>query len=245
MHIEYINENVAGFDCITLGAYEQPPEARKRIVVLCHGVNANNEDMAHLATGLMFGNALAKDTVFVTPNAPLVTLVGAAYAWWEIDWEAFERAMQSGEPRIRRDNLPEDLPKRGQELNELVSALCERYQLNRSQVYLGGFSQGSMLAVEASLMQEEPIAGMLLFSSTLLCQDRWRGAATKNPDVPVFQSHGTNDVVLRIEEAEALRDLLRETGHPVEWQTFVGEHDIGENIVSAAAAFLIRDGAPE
>jgi phospholipase/carboxylesterase len=51
-------------------------------------------------------------------------------------------------------------------------------------------------------------------------------------------SHGRHDALLPYHVAEMLRDRLTAAGAVVDWQPFVGGHEIPRAVIEAAAALL-------
>jgi phospholipase/carboxylesterase len=56
--------------------------------------------------------------------------------------------------------------------------------------------------------------------------------------VPVLMSHGRTDMLLPFSVAETLRDRLVTAGAKVEWQPFLGGHEIPSAVLAAAGGFL-------
>src|SRR5437763_8486057 len=83
-----------------------------------------------------------------------------------------------------------------------------------SKLLLGGFSQGAMVTTDVALRLPERPAALAILSGTLLTEDVWRAKAKARAGLPIFQSHGRMDPILRFDAAERLRDLLTETGSP-------------------------------
>lgn len=200
------------------------------VVVLCHGFGAPGTDLVPLADELFAIDTKLADAVrFVFPAAPLsleAQGMPGGRAWWPLDVARFAAAVESGQVRDLRNDLPAGLPEARQMLTHLIDELLQQTGLPMSKVVLGGFSQGSMLATDVTLRVPEPPAALTVFSGTLLCEDKWRPLAEKRGSLPVLQSHGYQDPILPYQGAEGLRDLLRDAGMPVEFLPFSGAHTI-------------------
>ncbi|MFW5689640.1 MAG: alpha/beta hydrolase, partial [Spirochaetota bacterium] len=107
---------------------------------------------------------------------------------------------------------------------------------------LGGFSQGSMVAVEAVLSAGVRPAGLIILSGALVARERWARLLREHEELvrglPVFQSHGLDDPILPIAGARALGALLEEHGARREFTTFAGGHAIPAQAVEHASAWL-------
>lgn len=225
---------IGGLDCIL----EQPAGPVESIVVLMHGFGAPGEDLVGLSSVLR-----AERTLFVFPKAPLTfaELYGAppfidARAWWKLDLEAIERARRTGGVRDLTRSHPEGLD----EARALVVAVLDELSKEHpaARVFLGGFSQGAMLACDTALREEKRLAGLVLLSGTVLAEDEWAALYPRLAAVPVFQSHGTTDDVLPFSLAERLRDGLRAANVAVTWVAFDGGHGISDEVLEGLSSFL-------
>jgi len=143
-------------------------------------------------------------------------------------------------PRDRRGELPEGLPAARDHVLRLLDQLQARLGVTDSQLVLGGFSQGAMLALDVALHRAAPPAALVLMSGTLVNESEWQPRMTKLAGMPVFQSHGRRDPLLPFDVAEVLRDRLIAAGARVEWVQFLGGHEIPPVVLDGVAKFLAR-----
>jgi len=233
-------EQIGGLNCIVSEpANGQQPEA---VAVLCHGFGAPGTDLVPLGDVLADRMGAEGDRVqFVFPAAPLsLDSMGipGGRAWWPIDMIKLQMAMASGEFRELRTESPELLPEMTGLLTQLVAELCERSQLPKSRVILGGFSQGAMLSTDAALRMNDRPGGLIVWSGTLLDEAAWTQAAAEGTSLQVVQSHAVDDAILPYSGAEALRDMLTAAGHSVDFLRFRGGHSIPEPAIRAAARLI-------
>ncbi len=219
-----------------------PDSVPESAVVLCHGFGASGTDLVGLAPELcQLAPELVGHTRFLFPAAPLsldeVGMPGGR-AWWHLDLEAFNHAINTGTFRDQSTIIPDGLDHASQLLDELVQDIQSEWQMGPEQIVLGGFSQGSMLATNVALTLPQPPAALLIWSGTLLCQDTWRQKALARGPLRVFQSHGTLDPILPFDAAESLRDLLAESQLDVDFLEFSGQHAIPQEAVSRTATLL-------
>ena len=217
----------------------QQPEL---LVVLAHGFGAPGDDLVPLAPHLLsLVKELNEKVVFVFPAAPL-SLADYGYAmgraWWPLDMERLNRAVESGEFRDLRNQSPPELPRVSQMLAETIALLQAECGLSYAQTVVGGFSQGSMLATDFAFNAEHKPAGLVIWSGTLINEQQWRKLAGSISAVPVIQSHGTLDPILPYAAAMWLLDMLLEAGAEVEFIEFEGPHTIPPNALSATANLL-------
>jgi len=203
-------------------------------VVLLHGFGAPGDDLVSL------GEYMGVPARYVFPEAPIELggLYGDSRAWWLLDLAKLEADLRSGAVRDRRTEVPEGLAPARDQLNRFLDQLKVRYAIEDRQLVLGGFSQGAMLSLDVALHRETPPAGLVLMSGTLLAESEWGPLMAKLAKVPVMQSHGRNDQLLPFAVAEVLRDKLKAAGAVVDFQQFVGGHEIPPAVLAAAAKLL-------
>ncbi len=222
-------ETLGGLTCRIISRLPEgtPP---KLVVVLCHGFGAPGHDLVPIADELFdLCPALADSVEVIFPAAPLSLDefgMPGGRAWWHIDMNELIGAIEHGNLRILRDRRPEGIDEARDLLLGLLDEVRQKTGLPSSRFVLGGFSQGSMLAVEAALNGAEPPGGLCLWSSTLVSEAQWRKNAARLKDIPIVQTHGRQDAILPFAAAIALRDLLTEAGANVNFLEFNGSHTI-------------------
>ncbi len=219
-------------------------ETPSLIVIFCHGYGAPGTDLVGLGPELLSMNPELRGKVrFIFPAAPLSLDELGMYggrAWWHIDLNRFQSALQTGDTRVLRNDTPEELPVARGMLMSLIDEVRDETGLPIGKILLGGFSQGSMLATDVALRLPEPPAGLCVFSGTLLCEDEWRELAGKRGPLDVIQSHGHQDPILPFPASEWLRDLLTEAGMTVDFIPFNGMHTIPYEALERAGGMISR-----
>lgn len=208
---------------------DQTPEV---IVIVCHGFGAPGDDLVPLGPEILRSNpALAGQVRFVFPAAPLSLLemgIPGGRAWWMLDVAELNAAIESGTIRDQRNKTPDGLLEAAQQLREFIDELQKESGLPLSQFVLAGFSQGSMISTEVAFNLPEPPAALVIWSGTLLCEQRWATLAEKTKKFPVLQSHGQQDPILPYEGALWLKELLETHQFEVDFSEFMGPHTIPE-----------------
>ena len=142
--------------------------------------------------------------------------------------------------RAQGDAITEEIPAGLDDAREkLVGALldlCPKEQWRK--LVIGGFSQGSMLALDLALRSDTKFAGVIAMSSTLICSGVWKPLMESCAGMPLVLSHGRNDEILPFRTAETLRDLLATAGLPTEWVEFSGGHEIPPPVLAAAGRLV-------
>ena len=228
---------MASTDLLVRMVGKSPPAATTS-VVLMHGFGAGGEDLVGLAREL----GPQPNVRFLFPAAPLL-LEGdpdGARAWWMIDFARLERMQRSGRDQRSVDEIPDGLA----EARAAIDSLLDQLAADGTQrIILGGFSQGSMLALDVALHRQAPIAGLALMSTTHINGAAWKERLERVRGVPIFMSHGSRDPLLPFATARDLRDLLAAAGADVDWVEFPGGHEIPRPVLAGVARLITRVAA--
>lgn len=205
------------------------------VVVLLHGYGAPADDLLGLGREL----PAPKGTRFVFPEAPIeLQQMSGSRAWWNIDMAEFERAQMTGQPRDMTNEVPDGMAEANAQLCSLLDAVQKEMGVSGEQIVLGGFSQGSMLAMDVALRTDRKLAGLVLFSGTLLAKQEWIPLIPARAGLRVVQTHGTVDPILFFGFAEQLKNELKKGGWQCKWVPFHGQHEIPRPALAAVAEML-------
>jgi phospholipase/carboxylesterase len=234
-------ERLADLDCVVIG--ESPDDtAAGAAAIFCHGFGAPGTDLVPVANALAQRLGDQREQVrFIFPAAPLslesAGLAGGR-AWWPIDMVRLQWAMETGDFRDLKREVPALLPEMNRQINALVAAVRARWALPMSRLVLGGFSQGAMLTTDVALRMTERPGGLVIWSGTLLDEAAWSAAAAAGSPLKVVQSHAVDDPILPYSGAEELRNLLTGNGHAVEFVPFRGGHTIPDAALWGTAELI-------
>jgi phospholipase/carboxylesterase len=191
--------------------------------------------MLHLAP------ELGSKVIFAFPEAPLsldFAGFGQARAWWHLDLEAIARTRALGLGRTLAQEKPEGLEVARKKLEAALSELQTKTGVPMKRTVLGGFSQGAMLATDATLRAKRSPRGLFCLSGNLLNAKEWADLARHRKGLDVFQSHGRQDPILPYGGAEDLRACLETAGCNVSFLPFDGGHTISQGGVAEMARRL-------
>lgn len=222
----------------------QTDQPAQKLVVLCHGFGAPGDDLVELGHEMLRRFSLKHRVRFVFPEAPLsLESMGMpmSRAWWPISIQSLLDAFEQGDYDVLKDFSPEGLPEARDALDVACSAALLDAGLTRENLILGGFSQGAMISAELALHRAEPLAGLILWSGTLIRQAYWKQQAARTPQLRVVQSHGTQDPILPFITGQWLATLLQDAGHDVRFIRFHGPHTIALEAFQAAVELIDRD----
>lgn len=224
---------------VNLVTADGKPSATSTLVVFCHGFGAPGSDLVALAGELVeLEPSLAANT-YAFPAGPIdlssIGLYGGR-AWFPIDMAALDQANRAGRIDVLAASEPPGMGAARKKLRTAIEALMGGRQW--SQVVLGGFSQGAMMALDLALRLEEAPAAVIAFSPTLVDRTSWERAAALRKGLRVFISHGRQDPLLPIRGTEALVALLSAAGVAVDYLPFDGPHTIPFEALERAATHL-------
>ncbi|MFW5876299.1 MAG: alpha/beta hydrolase [Myxococcota bacterium] len=206
-----------------------------RVMVLLHGFGASGDDLVDLARSLR-GTGAAR---FLLPEAP-IELSQQGRAWWKLDRRKLMRARVAGQPRDLSQTRPEGLVEARRAVLEMLEAAERRLGVPVSQMMLGGFSQGAMLALDVALHAPEPPAGVAVLSGAPVAMSEWEPRLARLRGVPVLISHGRGDRLLSFQAAERLSGQLEEAGARVTFMPFDGGHTIPGPVRGRLADWMDR-----
>jgi phospholipase/carboxylesterase len=216
-------------------------------VVLMHGYGAPGDDLVGVAGAV----AAPVGTTFLFPEAPsgltgggaLMTLTDEARQWWEIDVGRYQRAAMLGTIEKLVEDVPEGLDAARASVVGMLDAYERETKTPSERIVLGGFSQGSMLALDVMLRTERPFAGLAILSGTLLASKEWLPRMAARKGLHVFQSHGTRDPILPLSVAQRLRHELESAGLQVSFTSFDDGHGIPPEVMRDLGTWLSQTGA--
>lgn len=199
-----------------------PAAAPRAVLVFLHGLA-----MAP-ASLFPFAAALSLPVAFCFPYGPVREPGGEARSWWAVDPAKRKASLEAG-PSDLFDRHPKG---RSQARRHLHLALKQaRQRWPDLPVYLAGYSQGGMLALDYLLLDDGPKPdALVLLSSTCIALDEWQarlhGMASPVRNLPVLVMHGQNDADLALSAGERLRDCLAAAHADVQWKVFDGGHEL-------------------
>jgi phospholipase/carboxylesterase len=239
--LQYIEKFVDGMKVVELPGTSASVTGSSPLTFLCmHGFGANCYDLAGLAQYLKF----PPGTRYLFPDGilGLDIYTGAASAasqapqraWFPIDFAEIEQIRREGGLR----DLSKTLPAGMAEARDRLIYAMQKLECDPAKTVIGGFSQGAMLATEIMLTHKDYLAGLIIFSGTLVNRVGWQESAaakygSQSRKLPFIQSHGRMDQVLPFQAAERLHEILVQKGGEGELIAFSGQHEIPPEVIDA------------
>lgn len=195
----------------------------KKLIILLHGVGSSGADLEGLG---YFFQQVMPEIEFVSPNgsAPFDG-GGEGYQWFSL-------------AGITETLRSERIVAARADFDNIINNILEEHEIvaGRDKVILLGFSQGSIMALDALVTNRFPLAGVVAFSGRLASPKPYHPSA----DASVLLVHGMADSVIPWAESEAAAAALIEAGVDDVETLFEPEvvHTISGDGVAKALAFV-------
>lgn len=195
----------------------------KALVVFLHGVGSNGADLAVLG---QHWSALLPDVAFAAPDAPFPFEHAMGYQWFSLT-----------------GITPENRPARVRAARDAFDATLQQLMAQHGmagawqKVILVGFSQGSIMALDALASGRYPLAGVVAFSGRLAFDE----ALTPPPHASALLIHGKADEVIPFSETVSAEQRLQSAGVAVtaQYEPATG-HTISSHGAMQAAAYIAQ-----
>ena len=208
----------ANFEAAGLSEKGRPP-----LLLLLHGYGANEEDLFSLAS------YVDPRFLVVSPRAP-ITLAPGAYAWFNLGL---------GPQGFQYDS--QEVGAGLEALGQFLGEVRDQYQVDPTQVFLLGFSQGAMMALQLALTHPGLAAGVVALSGRALPNlDQQLSDPGVLRGFPIFVAHGTIDAVLPIHHGRETRAVLSRLPVELDYHEYPMGHEISPESFRDASGWLTR-----
>jgi len=200
------------------------PATAGSAIIWLHGLGADAHDFEPLMP--MLG---LPETRFIFPNAPVrpVTINGGMQmrAWYDF---------------LSMDFASSEEPEHIQSSVSAVQGLMDEQMdagLPSERLVMAGFSQGGVIALQAALTYDKPVAGVLALS-TYLPQRFIRDSWPQSPNV--LQCHGSHDPVIPLALGRKTSQSLQHAGVAVDFREYPMAHQVIDTEIQYIAQTLQR-----
>ena len=197
-------------------------EEIEQLVIFCHGLGANGNDLISLAP--YYANVLPK-AKFIAPNAPFqCDMAPFGYQWFSLK-EHTEASMLSGVQMAKPI------------LDTFIDQQLSIYNLAEEDLVLIGFSQGTMMSLFTAPRREKPVAGVIGYSGRLIGRNLLADEFRCRP--PIILINGDKDELVPVDVQSIAIETFEEIGVNIEGHIRPGlGHSIDEVGIEIAQDFL-------
>lgn len=185
---------------------EKPP-----LLIMLHGYGSNEQDL------FSFANELPDELLIISAKAPL-SLGFGSYAWYTIHFDSNDSSKFSDIPEAKNA-----LHKIGVFIDEII----QKYNVNTTNIFLFGFSQGTILSTAFALNNPKKIQHVIALSGYInkqLLNDNLELKSYDNLDF--FVSHGSVDQVIPVDWARKTSGILNNLGIKNSYQEYPVGHGV-------------------
>lgn len=186
------------------------PGEKAPLLILLHGYGSNEEDL------FSFADELPDEFFIISVRAPY-PLEPYGHAWYAIYWNDTTGKFSDDDQAIASREL----------ISEFIDQATEAYPVDRENVTLVGFSQGTILSLAVALSYPEKVknlAGLSGYLNLGILKEGFR----KNDfsRLSVYSSHGTADQVIPLDWARKTKPLLDSLGIENTYSEFPVGHGV-------------------
>lgn len=170
---------------------ENPP-----LLIMLHGYGSNEQDL------FSFAEELPDELLIISAKAPL-TLGMGSYAWY---------SLRFNEDAANYSDIPEAKSSL-EKIDTFISEVKKEFKVNTKNVFLLGFSQGTILSIAYALNHPDNVQHVIALSG-YVNQQLLKEDFTKNnlDHLDFFVSHGLEDQVIPVIWAKKTPDFLNALG---------------------------------
>lgn len=206
---EKFQNNLPKLPCAYLARRPTNRGVKTPLLIMFHGYGSNEEDLFDLCRDA------PSDFLVISVRAPQV-LSYSQYSWFSYDWSSgFPEAdiHESNESRLY--------------VKKLIEEIILTFNIDPSQIYLLGFSQGAELSLSIALSFTKLIRGVVVLSGKLSEETKATLKNHQEESVPnMFWGHGRLDPVIPFRFAEEGKEILEKIGAPLSFH----EYPIGHGV---------------
>ena len=180
------------------------------LLLLLHGYGSNEEDL------FSFASELPEEYYVVSARAPYDLMYGS-YAWYAINFDADENKFSD----IEQAKQSRDI------IANFITELQATYPIDKENVTLVGFSQGSILSYAIALSYPQKVQRVAALSGYLNTDMATAEYASNDfTNLKIFASHGTVDQVIPVDWARKVQPAMQALGINITYKEYPVGHGV-------------------
>jgi phospholipase/carboxylesterase len=189
-------------------------------LIMLHGRGADEEDLLGLSP------YLDKRLMITGVRAPYTFPYSGGFTWYEVG--------DVGAPD------PEMFKSSCEKLSSFISSFIEQYPVDKKQVYLLGFSMGTVMAYAMAFTQPDLFRGVVANSGYIAEGTHLTYRWDQLGNVEFFVTHGIQDPIIPVQIARRAKQLLEASQVRFEYKEYPMAHQIGEESLQDLSLWLTR-----
>ena len=113
-------------------------------------------------------------------------------------------------------------------LDNTVNEILDMFKNSIDKIYIGGFSQGGMMALNSKFTKSNLFKGAIILSSKSILQNEVK----LDSNTKIFISHGKEDSIIEIIDGINTNNKLNELGFEVEYHEYNMGHEISVEVIN-------------
>ena len=187
-------------------------------LIMLHGRGADEEDLLGLAP------YLDERLLILGVRAPFPFPYGGGYTWYDIG------TVGTPEPTMFKESY--------EKLSAFVSDALTHYPIDRSHLYLLGFSMGTVMSYSLALTQAGLFRGVIANSGYIPEGTHLKLRWNESSGLDFFIAHGANDPVIPAQLGRRAKELLSKTESKFTYKEYPMGHQISQESLTDFAAWL-------
>lgn len=188
------------------------------VLILLHGRGANEDDLLGLA------EYLDERLMIVSPRAPFPFQFGGGYTWYDLE--------EVGRPE------PEMFRKSYAKVVQFVEDVRAHLPVDRTKVFLGGFSMGTVMSLAFGLTHPASVRGLIANSGYVPEETDLRFSWSDVKGKPFLVTHGTYDPVIPVSYGRRTKELLQKADAALTYREYDMGHQIGEESLNDMMSWI-------
>jgi len=164
------------------------------LLIMFHGYGSDENDL------FSFASQLPKELFIISVRAPY-QLPPYGNAWYAIHFDAEQNKWNDTEQAIKSRDL----------IARFIDEACALYPVDKNNVTLLGFSQGTILCYAVALTYPEKVKNVIALSGYISEDMLPKGIKTKDySHLNFYCSHGSSDQIIPVEWARNISKFLKD-----------------------------------
>jgi len=187
-------------------------------LIMLHGRGANEHDLFGLA------EYLDERLLVISARAPYPFQYGGGFTWYDI--------LEVGRPE------PKMFAESYKRLNQFFDDVKKNYPVDESNIFLLGFSMGTMMSYSLALTRPDEIAGVIANSGYVPEETDLQFQWNNLNGTSFFVAHGTHDPIIPVSMGRRARFLFEQSNADLMYKEYSMAHQISDESLRDMAQWL-------